>query len=778
MRAALPERALLLGRRALAASPTAVVLADGDRIEAGGVIDARGTRTLSHLDLGWQKFVGRELALSGPHDLDAPIIMDADVEQIDGYRFVYCLPFAADRMFVEDTYYADGADLDERRSAGLIADYAAAQGWAVDAVVHEEAGVLPVAMGGDFDAYWRSGGVRVAKAGMRAALFHPLTGYSLPDAVRTASLLARGDLFRRRGAARRHLWPGAADVAGARILQAAVATAVPCRIAGGTPQGVRALLSSRPQADRALLCRQFNDDGQGTNPVGQAPGTDRRRARRAGGATAMRRAIVVGAGFGGLALAIRLQSAGVDTTIVEARDKPGGRAYYWEKDGFTFDAGPTVITDPACLEELWALSGRRMADDVTLDPVSPFYRLNWPDGTNFDYTNDDEVLKREIAKLDPADIAGYDKFLDYAAGVYREGYEKLGHVAFLDFASMIKAAPALAKYQAWRSVYSIVSSYIRNEKLREALSFHTLLVGGNPMTTSAIYALIHKLERDGGVWFARGGTNKLIGGMVTHFERLGGVLRLSDPVETIETLGDRVTGVVTKSGWRAEADMVAANGDIVHTYRDLLSGSRSAQRTRTKLERKRFSPSLFVVHFGVQGTWPGIPHHMILFGPRYKGLLADIYEHGVLSEDFSLYLHHPTVTDPSMAPEGMSTFYALAPVPNLSKFPVDWDEIAPILEKRILDEVGRRLIPDIHDRIVTKFSYTPKDFGTDLSAHQGSAFSLEPVLTQSAWFRVHNRDDHIPNLYFVGAGTHPGAGIPGVVGSAKATAKLMLEQAR
>ena len=492
----------------------------------------------------------------------------------------------------------------------------------------------------------------------------------------------------------------------------------------------------------------------------------------------MRRAIVVGAGFGGLALAIRLQSAGVATTIVEARDKPGGRAYYWERDGFTFDAGPTVITDPACLQELWSLTGRQMSEDVTLEPVLPFYRLNWVDGTNFDYTNDDAQLRAEIARLNPDDVAGYARFLDYSAGVFREGYEKLGHEAFLDFASMIKAAPALAKYQAWRSVYSIVSSFVKNEKLREALSFHTLLVGGNPMTTSAIYALIHKLERDGGVWFAKGGTNRLIAGMVRHFERLGGVLRLGDPVASIDTLGDRVTGVTTRSGWRGEADAVASNGDIMHSYRDLLSGSRSAQRTKARLERKRYSPSLFVVHFGIQGTWPGIPHHTILFGPRYKGLLSDIYDHGVLSQDFSLYLHHPTVTDPSLAPEGHSTFYALAPVPHLAKFPVDWNEIGPILERRILDEVGRRLIPDIHSRIVTKFSYSPKDFASDLAAHHGSAFSLEPILTQSAYFRVHNRDDHIPNLYFVGAGTHPGAGIPGVVGSAKATARLMLEEGR
>ena len=491
-----------------------------------------------------------------------------------------------------------------------------------------------------------------------------------------------------------------------------------------------------------------------------------------------RTAIIIGAGFGGLALAIRLQSAGVETTIIEARDKAGGRAYVWEQDGFTFDAGPTVITDPACLQELWALTGREMSEDVTLVPVQPFYRLSWPDGTTFDYTNDDALLNAQIAQLNPDDVAGYAKFLEYSAGVFKEGYEKLGSVAFLDFASMIKAAPALARYQAWRSVYSIVSSYVKDEHLRQALSFHTLLVGGNPMKTSAIYALIHKLERDGGVWFAMGGTNRLIAGMVTHFERLGGVVKLADPVISIETLGDKATGVTTASGWVGTADMVACNGDVMHVYKDLLKTSRSGQRTKAKLERKRYSPSLFVVHFGIKGTWPGIPHHSILFGPRYKGLLADLYDTGVLPEDFSLYLHHPTVTDPSLAPEGHSSFYALAPVPHMGKFPVDWDEIAPVLEKRILDEIGRRLIPDIHERIVTKFSYTPKDFARDLNAHLGSAFSLEPILTQSAWFRVHNRDDHIPNLYFVGAGTHPGAGIPGVVGSAKATAALMLEGAK
>ncbi|MGZ3199212.1 MAG: phytoene desaturase [Croceibacterium sp.] len=488
-----------------------------------------------------------------------------------------------------------------------------------------------------------------------------------------------------------------------------------------------------------------------------------------------KRACVIGAGFGGLALAIRLQSAGVATTVIEARDQPGGRAYHWRKDGFTFDAGPTVITDPACLRELWELTGHDMADDVELMPVSPFYRLNWPDGTTFDYSNDKPALTAQIARLDPADIAGYDEFLAYSAAVYEEGYVKLGAKPFLDFRSMIQAAPALVKQQAWRSVYSMVSKFVGNEKLRQALSFHTLLVGGNPFTTSAIYALIHKLEQDGGVWWARGGTNRLVAGMVRHFERLGGTVRLGDPVVQIHTLGTQATEVETQSGWRERFNAVASNADIVHTFRDLLSGSARGTQMARKLAKKRFSPSLFVVHFGIEGSWPGIPHHMILFGPRYEGLLKDIYDHGVLPADFSVYLHHPTVTDPSMAPQGMSTFYALIPVAHMGKLAIDWNQVGPVLEKRVLDEVARRLIPDLHDRIVTKFHYAPRDFAHDLNAHLGSAFSLEPLLTQSAYFRGHNRDDVIGNFYLVGAGTHPGAGIPGVVGSAKATAGLMLE---
>jgi phytoene desaturase len=492
------------------------------------------------------------------------------------------------------------------------------------------------------------------------------------------------------------------------------------------------------------------------------------------GVTAAKKAAVIGAGFGGLALAIRLQSAGIETTIFEARDKPGGRAYFWVKEGHVFDAGPTVITDPDCLKELWSLTGADLARDVELVPVTPFYRLSWPDGSVFDYSNDDRELEAQIAALNPADVEGYRRFLTYSEAVYEEGYRKLGAVPFLHFSAMIRAAPALIREQAWRSVYAKVSSCVRSEKLRQALSFHTLLVGGNPMTTSAIYALIHKLERDGGVWFAKGGTNALIRGMANHFERIGGRMRLAEPVEAIETDGVRATGVRTRAGGSQGFDMVASNGDVVHSY-GLVEGHERGPAAVRRLKRKRFSPSLFVVHLGTEGSWPDIPHHSILFGPRYAGLLGDIYRRGLLPADPSLYLHHPSATDPDMAPPGRSTLYALAPVPHLGKLRMDWKKDGAAYADAIIDLLEQRLMPGLRSRIKVRFHYAPDDFAEDLGAHLGSAFSLEPLLTQSAWFRVHNRDSAIENLYFVGAGTHPGAGIPGVVGSAKATAGLMID---
>ncbi|WP_448584876.1 phytoene desaturase [Thermaurantiacus sp.] len=488
-----------------------------------------------------------------------------------------------------------------------------------------------------------------------------------------------------------------------------------------------------------------------------------------------RTAAVIGSGFGGLALAVRLQSAGIETTLIEARDRPGGRAYMWDDGGFVFDAGPTVVTDPDSLAELFALSGRAIADYVELMPVTPFYRLIWDDGSVFDYSNDEEALVRQIAARNPADVEGYRRFLRFSEEVYREGYLKLGTESFCDFRTMLKAAPSLLRHEAFRSVHAIVSRYIRDPKLREAFSFHTLLVGGNPFRTSSVYALIHALERKGGVWFPRGGTHALVKALLRLFVDLGGTVRLGVPVSRIEAHSSHVWGVTLADGTTLRADAVASNGDVVHTYRDLLGHHPRGARMARALARRAFSPSLFVVYFGLRGTYPQIAHHSIIFGPRYRELLDDIYATGVLAEDFSLYLHHPSASDPDMAPEGCSSFYVLSPVPHLGKFAGDWARIGPIYADRILDHLERRgIVPDLRANLVTRRLFTPEDFRTELSAHLGSAFSLEPVLWQSAYFRTHNRDDELRNLFFVGAGTHPGAGIPGVVGSAKATAKLML----
>ncbi|MEM7120010.1 MAG: phytoene desaturase [Pseudomonadota bacterium] len=494
-------------------------------------------------------------------------------------------------------------------------------------------------------------------------------------------------------------------------------------------------------------------------------------------ATKRQRAAVIGSGFGGLALAIRLQSAGIATTLFEARERPGGRAYVYEDAGFTFDAGPTVITDPTCLEALFALSGRQLRDYVTLVPIQPFYRLLWPDGSSFDYTNDDDRLMAQIEAMSPADVEGYRRFLDYAERVFEKGYIELGHVPFLDFKSMIKVAPDLIGLQAFRSVYAMVSHFIKDERLRQAMSFHSLLVGGNPFASSAIYTLIHSLERRWGVHFPIGGTGALVQGLVRLFEDLGGKVRLATPVERILVEDDNVCGVATAAGGEERFDLVASNGDVVTTYDRLLGHHARGREVANKLKRRRFSPSLFVAYFGLEGRADDLAHHTIVFGPRYKGLLKEIYGGTQLADDFSLYLHAPSVTDPSLAPDGCMAFYVLSPVPHLGHAAINWEEEGPRYRDRIFDHLERHCLPGLKQRLVTSRIFTPADFRSELGAHLGSAFSLEPVLTQSAWFRPHNRDDRLKGLYLVGAGTHPGAGIPGVVGSARATASLMLADA-
>jgi phytoene desaturase len=492
----------------------------------------------------------------------------------------------------------------------------------------------------------------------------------------------------------------------------------------------------------------------------------------------MTKAVVIGAGFGGLALAIRLQAGGMHTALLEKRDKPGGRAYVYEDQGFVFDAGPTVITDPAAIVELFELAGKRIEDYVELLPVTPYYELRWEDGFRFSYADDQADLDRQIHTRNPADVSGYRRFLDYSRAVYREGYVKLGSVPFLSFRDMLAAGPQLAKLQAWRSVYSMVSSFIEDEQLRQAFSFHSLLVGGNPFATSSIYALIHALERDGGVWFARGGTGALVRGLVRLFEDLGGTLELNAPVARLQVVDDHVTAVQLEDGRMLPADLLASNADVVHTYAKLLGQHPRGRREGKRLAGKRSSMSLFVIYFGLRRQHSQLQHHTVCFGRRYRELIDEIFNGAELPEDFSLYLHAPCVTDPSLAPEGCGSYYVLAPVPHLGHAPIDWRAEGPKYRERIFAYLERHYMPGLRDDLVTSRIFTPEDFRAELNAHLGSAFSLEPILTQSAWFRPHNRDARIANLYIVGAGTHPGAGLPGVIGSAKATAGLMLADAR
>ncbi len=484
---------------------------------------------------------------------------------------------------------------------------------------------------------------------------------------------------------------------------------------------------------------------------------------------------VIGSGFGGLSAAIRLQASGFQVEIFEKRDLPGGRAYVYKDKGFTFDAGPTVITAPHCLEELFELTGRKMSDYIELMPVTPFYRLFWEDGFQFDYSNDSDQLFEQIGEKSPQDVEGYKKFLEYSREVFEEGYTKLASTPFLHLWSMVKVSPQLLRLGAYRSVYSTISRFIKDDHLKQAFSFHSLLVGGNPFETSSIYTLIHFLERNWGVFFPKGGTGALVAALVKYFEDLGGKIHYESEIKRIETFDGEICGIVTVNGDHWECDAVVSNGDIVHTYKDLLQEEPLARPRALSLAQKHFSMSLFVLYFGTNKKYSHLAHHNILFGPRYQDLLTDIFSKGVLPDDFSLYLHAPSVSDPSLAPEDHECFYVLSPVSHLGKLDVDWEKEGPVYADKILRYLEEKYMPNLREHIVTQRFFTPKDFKGELNSYHGSAFSLEPRLDQSAYFRQHNRDGSIKGLYFVGAGTHPGAGVPGVVNSAKATSGLIIQ---
>jgi phytoene desaturase len=484
------------------------------------------------------------------------------------------------------------------------------------------------------------------------------------------------------------------------------------------------------------------------------------------------RALVIGSGFGGLAAAVRLNALGYAVEVFEKLDAPGGRAYVWRQDGFTFDAGPTIITAPFMLEELWALCGRRMADDVDLRALDPFYRVRFDDGSWFDYSADLDRMRAEVARFCPADLRGYDRFVAEAATCYRLGFEELGAEVFEGLGSLLRAVPSLVRMRGWRSIHTMVASHFSDPKLRVVMSFHPLLIGGNPFSVTCVYALINTLERRFGVHWAMGGTGALVRGLVGLLRDGGVPVHCNAEVRRIVVEAGRATGIELADGSRHAADIVVSNADTAWTYRHLVEPQHRRHWTDRRIDRGRYSMSLFVWYFGVRGRYESVPHHMMVLGPRYRGLLDDIFRRHHLADDFSLYLHRPSATDPSVAPEGHDAFYALAPVPHLDSG-TDWPRFAESYRRAIERRLEDTVLPGLGGRIVSSRVTTPQDFHDRLLAFKGAAFGLEPLLLQSAWFRPHNRSEDIDRLFMVGAGTHPGAGVPGVLMSAKALEKVV-----
>jgi phytoene desaturase len=483
-------------------------------------------------------------------------------------------------------------------------------------------------------------------------------------------------------------------------------------------------------------------------------------------------AIVIGAGFGGLAAAVRLACKGWRVQVLEKLDAPGGRAYVHRQDGFTFDMGPTIVTVPQLFDELWSLAGARLADDVTLKALDPFYRIRFDDGTWFDYSGDAARMRAEVARVSPSDVAGYDRFMAEAERCYQMGFNELGATAFDSLGDLVAAVPALLRMRSWRTIRTLVAGHFRDPKLRIVFSFHPLLIGGNPASVTCTYSLINVLERRFGVHWAIGGTGALVRGLTSLLTRLGVRVRCNAAVERIVIEGGRARGVMLQGGERLDADIVVSNADTAWTYRHLVAPEHRRVWTDRKLDRARYSMSLFVWYFGTDRRYEQVPHHTMVLGPRYDALLHDIFKRHHLAEDFSLYLHRPTASDDSMAPPGCDTFYALSPVPHLDSG-VDWHERAEGYRRAIERRLESTLLPGLSQHVVTSKVMTPLDFQDRLLSYKGAAFGLEPLLLQSAWFRPHNRSEDVPGLYLVGAGTHPGAGIPGVLMSAKALESVL-----
>ena len=477
-------------------------------------------------------------------------------------------------------------------------------------------------------------------------------------------------------------------------------------------------------------------------------------------------AVVIGSGFGGLAAAIRLGARGFRVTVLEQLDAPGGRAYVFRQDGFVFDAGPTIITAPFLLEELWRLCGRRLQDDIDLRALQPFYRIRFHDGSVLDCSNDDAAMAHQINRFAPDDLAGYRGFLRASEAIYDVAFTRLAHRPFDSWLDMLRLVPELVRLGSYRTIHGLARAYVKHPHLRFALSFHPLFVGGNPFTTTSVYGLIAFLERRWGVHFAIGGTGRIVDGMVKLICDQGNRVRYDCRVARITTQGRRASGVQLSSGESIAADIVVSNADSAATYGEMLPAQLRHRWTDRKIARVKYSMSLFVWYFGTDRQYPDVPHHTILVGERYRELLRDIFERKVLAKDFSLYLHRPSATDPTLAPPGCDTFYVLSPVPHLQAA-TDWRQVAEPYRQAIAQHLNDTLLPGLEAHVVTSRIMSPLDFQDRLLSKHGAAFGMAPELTQSAWFRPHNRSEEIDGLYLVGAGTHPGAGVPGVLSSAR-----------
>jgi phytoene desaturase len=485
-------------------------------------------------------------------------------------------------------------------------------------------------------------------------------------------------------------------------------------------------------------------------------------------------AIVIGAGFGGLASALRLRARGYRVTVLEALEQAGGRGSVFERDGYTFDAGPTVITAPYLIDELFELHGRDPRDYVELVPVDPYYRVHFDDGGHFDYVGDEERILEQIAELSPPDVEGYKRLAEHAHRIFDVGYAELADVPFDRLETMLKAVPDLLRLENYRSVAGLVAKYIQDPRLRQVFSFHTLLVGGNPYATTSIYLLIHWLERKWGVHYALGGTGSVVRGLVRLLEELGVEVRLNSPVDRVLVEGRRAVGVQVGEE-RLLGELVVANADPSMVYTKLIRPEELRWNGPTRVRLTSQSMSLFVLYFGTTRRYDEVAHHSIVLGPRYEALLTDIFDKKVLAEDFSLYLHRPTASDPSMAPEGCDAWYVLSPVPNLEGGQ-DWEELVEGYTQAVLERLEERLLPGLREHLGPCFSVDPRYFAERLRSASGAAFGPEPIFRQSAFFRFHNKSPDLEGLYFVGAGTHPGAGVPGVLCSAKVLERLLDER--